>query len=237
LTHDGGTTWRKVLDAPAKGESMFFSKDTSSIFCATCEPFGLFVSKDHSETWNCCTIKDTSHKNSIVCSLYGIQTRGHTRLIIGCAPPSLLVTDDTGTTFKTIPIGLPQGDGEVPQIAPGYDSSELYVCIAFSNTIGEGGIYHNIDAGSTWHRIESPASLWCVLADKFKRGKIWVGQYGTFDSHYPNASILSNEEGYWSSYGSAGGKLNWMLRYSPDRRSIILASENGLFKSFVAGFE
>src|SRR5690242_9025044 len=33
ITDDAGVTWRKVLDAPGRGEAMYFPSDTSSILC------------------------------------------------------------------------------------------------------------------------------------------------------------------------------------------------------------
>jgi len=176
LTTNGGEKWRKVFNYPAQGESMYFSSDTSIIACAAWRPFGLWVSMDHGQSWHSRLSRNKIPWSTRVCSIGGLNFHDHTRYIIGCQPPELLVTDDTGKTFRSIPIGLPRSDGEIPQITVGSDSFEVYACVAFSNRLGEGGIYRSSDFGTKWERMKSPESLWCMLADKSHPGRLIVVQ-------------------------------------------------------------
>jgi photosystem II stability/assembly factor-like uncharacterized protein len=232
LTSNGGLSVKKVLDDVAIGESMFFSTDTSLIITATASPFAIWTSKDRGLTWECRT-KERFDSTLVVCTLTGIMHNGHFRIIIGCNPPLLLVTDDTGVSFRKDSIGYYDGLGEVPQIVEGTDSSDIYACIAIVGIWSKGSIYHSSDAGETWEKIKSPTSLWSILPDKKRRGHLWVGQYNVFDPEYPLAGILETTDGGkdWQECGGLDGKFNWMLRFTPDRRAIILASEKGLYKS------
>lgn len=162
LTHNGGLTYKNVLDNSGIGESMFFSTDTSLIACATSHPFGIWISKDRGETWDCHTT-ETSDTSFIPCSIQGIAANGHLRIIVGCNPPMLLITDDTGKSFKHDSVGYYGGLGEVPQIAEGVDTTELYACIAFGGNTGMGSIFRSTNSGETWQKMKSPTSLWSVL--------------------------------------------------------------------------
>jgi hypothetical protein len=72
-----------------------------------------------------------------------------------------------------------------------------------------------------------------MLPNPFHGGELWAGQYVSFDPLFPPSSILKTSDygKTWQPYGESDGKLNWMLRFTPDNHSIILASEKGLFKS------
>jgi hypothetical protein len=165
ISHDGGQTYRTVLNASAKGESLWFPSDTSSIICVTSNPFGIWISNNRGETWEKRSTSYISRDSLRVCSLHGLKYLNHTRLIVGCSPPKLLISDDTGRTFKILEIGHPNSDGELPQIANGAIEGELYACVAFSNRAGEGGIYRSDDFGSSWRRMPSPSSAWCHASE------------------------------------------------------------------------
>jgi hypothetical protein len=235
LTLDGGHTYQRVLDGSADGESMFMPPDTSFIICATSKPFSLLISEDHGETWQRRTEQGIDD-SLVACSVYGIKVDGHFRIFVGCSPPLLLVTDDTGRTFRNDTLQAIGRIGEMPQIVEGVDSSELYACIAFAGHADNGCIYHSTNSGLSWKKIKSPTSLWSILPDKSIRGRLWAGQYYSLDPSYPPSSILATDDygKNWYECGGHDGIFNWMLRRTPDGRSIILASEKGLFKSVLS---
>jgi len=149
----------------------------------------------------------------------------------------LLITDDTGASFQSVKLADEQSNAEVPQVTRGFDSSELYACVTWSKIPEAGGLYHSTDFGSSWMKMKSPFSLWSVLADRSVKGRLWAGQYEKFDPAYPASGILSvgGYDGQWQPYGrNLTCKLNWMLRFAPDDRTMLLASENGLYKSVLA---
>ena len=232
LTRDGGLSYQKVLNGSAKGEAMFYTKDTSLIVCVSSKPLGIWCSTDYGDSWSRHPCKGISNVDSIgVCTVWGTPIGNRLRLIVGMSHPGwLLISDDTGRSFSKVMLPSEFVDSEIPQITDGSRPGELYACMALSNRRKHSGIFKSEDYGNTWDTVRSPSSLWCVLADKHIQGRLWVGQYGYRDALFPDSSILESDDfGHsWKAFGNKTGKLNWLLRFTADERSLFLASEEGL---------
>jgi photosystem II stability/assembly factor-like uncharacterized protein len=172
-----------------------------------------------------------------ICSVFGKELKSHLRLILGSAEPGMiLLSDDTGRTFREshTPIGVRKG--ELPQIVTGTTPSELFACMAMSNDTGSG-LFRSTDGGESWKPLNAPLNIWSILPDRERPGKLWAGQYAMFDRRFPSSGILETEDygKHWKAFGKTTSVLNWYLRYTPDHRSIVLACEDGLFVSNLRG--
>ncbi|MEI8133470.1 MAG: sialidase family protein [bacterium] len=148
-------------------------------------------------------------------------------------PGRVVVTDDTGRTWKVAYDSIKIQGADIPQFAKGNREGELYCCantdISYNFSYS---VLHSLDYGKSWKVIKSPSSLWSIIVDKKIKEHCLVG---TFLSYQHPIELTPVYESFdagqnWTQVGKLPTSTVWNLALTIDGKKLFAATSEGLYK-------
>lgn len=257
---NGGHTSKRVLSATDGGRSWFISEaviedpyNPSTLYAARASATSMvYRSTDVGATWK---IHSLVGGDSVyqLCTM-AIRRDSSNILFIGATPGVILRSDDSGLTWRRVPVNGSKlslsASSEMPKIVFSPTNPLVgYAVSAFGNSaeLGEaGGVLKTIDGGASWNRVGyADTSLWGVevRANTTGMDEVYVGgsrltrqlnivKGDSIVGRSPNGGTTWERLGDIPWQPDPTGKVFanvWVLRYSAALNRLYMAAENGLY--------
>jgi photosystem II stability/assembly factor-like uncharacterized protein len=226
----------KVLDDAAESHPLM-STESDSVFFAAGYRGNIYRSIDFGKVWTLIAkyhSNDSSYyPNYYVCSGNSCIVSGHRRFICGFVTPGeILLSDDTGRTWRVGSNPSEIKEGPLPQISEGTRKGEFFCC---SNTDFSGkdnyAVLHSTNFGETWTLIKSPPDLWSIVVDKAKRNHCLLGCFKVDKRYIEKSPVYESYNGgkNWRGVGNLPSSYVWNLAINDKGTKVFAATAEGLF--------